>query len=137
MLHLQKLCVGADGPEDLFAWQESRPDQWGGVIHVTRTRPKRAEEILAGGSLYWAMKGALLCRQRIIGLEPVTGADGIVRCAIVLDRKLVRTRPAPRRPFQGWRYLDSAEAPADAGAFDPSDSLPEEIRRALAEIGVV
>lgn len=137
MLHLQKLCVGADGPEDLFAWQESRPDQWGGVIHVTRTRPKRAEEILAGGSLYWAMKGALLCRQRIIGLEPATGADGIVRCAIVLDRKLVRTRPAPRRPFQGWRYLEAAEAPADAGAFDPSDSLPEEIRRALAEIGVV
>lgn len=104
---------------------------------MTRTRPRRAEEILAGGSLYWAMKGAILCRQRIIGLEPVRGEDGIERCAIVLDRRLFRTAPTPRRPFQGWRYLDAADAPADAGAFDPDDSLPDPLRRALAEIGVI
>lgn len=141
MLHLQKLCVGADGPENLFEWQESRPDvecdAGAGPIHVTRSRPKRAAELLAGGSLYWVMRGAILCRQRILGLLERRGADGLTRCAIVLDRGLVRTAPAPRRAFQGWRYLEAEEAPADAGRFDPADGLPDSLRRALAEVGVV
>ncbi len=136
-LHLQKLCVGADGPEDLHAWQETRPDRFGGVIHITRTRPKRAAELLAGGSLYWVMRGAILCRQRLIGFEDWPGEDGIVRCAIVMDRAIIRTAPAPRRPFQGWRYLEDAAAPADAGRFDPTDDMPDTLRRALAEVGVI
>lgn len=136
-IHLQKLCVGADGPADLLAWQQGRPDQWGGTIHVTRSRPRRAEELLAGGSLYWVMKGAIACRQLIIGLEEVRGADGVNRCAIVLDRTLIRTTPTSRRAFQGWRYLEAEAAPRDIGPFDPmAEELPAELQKALMDIGV-
>ncbi|MEM8754974.1 MAG: DUF1489 domain-containing protein [Pseudomonadota bacterium] len=137
-LHLLKLCVGADGPEDLKAWQDTRPDRWGGVVHVTRMWPRRGADLLAGGSLYWVMKGSIACRQRIIGLEEVVGDDGIRRCAVVMDRAIHRTAPSPRRAFQGWRYLPAEDAPADRGLFGgPEDDLPEDMRRALAEIGVV
>ncbi|WP_340110574.1 DUF1489 domain-containing protein [Pikeienuella sp. HZG-20] len=137
-LHLLKLCVGAEGPEDLAGWQAGRPDRWGGVIHVTRMRPRREAELLAGGSLYWVMKGAIVCRQKLISLQEVIGDDGIRRCAIVMNREIIRTRPSPRRPFQGWRYLEPADAPADEGPLGAdAEDLPEELRRALAEIGVL
>lgn len=135
-LNLLKLCVGAESLEDLAGWQAGRPDRWGGTAHVTRMRPRRADELLAGGSLYWVIKGSITCRQRIIGLEEVIGDDGIRRCAIVMDRKITRTRPAPRRPFQGWRYLAAADAPPDENASEAGERLPEELRRALADIGV-
>ncbi|MEM7544446.1 MAG: DUF1489 domain-containing protein [Pseudomonadota bacterium] len=137
-LHLLKLCVGAEGPEDLAAWQNSRPDRWGGVVHVTRMWPRREAELLAGGSLYWVMKGSITCRQTIKALEEVRGEDGIRRCAIVMERPIIRTAPSPRRAFQGWRYLAAEDAPRDVGVFgSEEDDLPEDMRRALAEIGVV
>lgn len=137
-LHLLKLCVGAEGPQDLARWQDSRPDRWGGVVHVTRMRPRREDELLAGGSLYWVMKRAIACRQRILSLEETHGDDGIRRCAIVMDREIIRVAPIPRRPFQGWRYLEAKDAPRDVGPYDAeADDMPEEMRRALAEIGVV
>ena len=138
-LHLIKLCVGADRVEDLINWQASPqakgPD--GLPWHVTRMWPKRAEEILSGGSLYWVFKGAVLARQRILRLDEVAGGDGIIRCAIVLNPEVVRTVAAPKRPFQGWRYLKAAEAPADlpkARAGD--DRLPPALGAALAELGL-
>ena len=85
-LHLLKLCVGTDDPADLKRWQDVRPDRWGGVVHVTRMWPRREVELLAGGSLYWVMRGSIACRQRLLSLEEVTGEDGIRRCAIVMDR---------------------------------------------------
>ena len=80
--------------------------------------PKRADELLAGGSLYWVFHGLVLARQRILGLEPRRGGDGIERCAIRLDPEVVRTLPQPRRPFQGWRYLRPEDAPRDLVAGD-------------------
>ena len=85
-VNLLKLCVGADGPDDLKRWQDTRADRWGGVVHVTRMWPKRGAELIRGGSLYWVMKGSVACRQRIMSLEEVTGEDGVRRCAIVMDR---------------------------------------------------
>lgn len=83
------------------------------------------------------MKGSIACRQKIIGLEEVIGEDGIRRCAIVMDRPIIRTRPQPRRAFQGWRYLTEEDAPADDGAQGTEEEdLPDDLRRALAEIGV-
>ena len=139
-LNLVKLCVGAEGVEELAAWQaERRAVEPGGLPrHVTRMWPRREAEILAGGSLFWVFRGVILARQRIVGLEPVEGADGIRRCAIVLDPEIVRTRPAPRRPFQGWRYLDAADSPADlSDARAADDRLPPGLDAALAEIGVL
>jgi hypothetical protein len=138
-LHLLKLCVGVDSIEDLIAWRSNRNPDWAKVPsrHVTRMWPKREAELLAGGSLYWVIKGAIQARQTIVGLQEVIGEDGIRRCAILLDPQLIRTSNAVRRPFQGWRYLQAEDAPADLSADRPhEDSLPPELSLALAEIGV-
>ena len=138
-VHILKLCVGCDSVEDLLEWHaanpSTRPD--GLRRHVTRMWPKREAEVLDGGSLYWVVKGQVLCRQAIRGLEEVQGADGIRRCAILLDPKVIRTEAAPRRPFQGWRYLAPNEAPSDLSApRRGDDSLPPGMAEELAAFGV-
>lgn len=138
-IHLVKLCVGAEAVEDLIAWQATRQAQGGDGAprHVTRMWPKQEAALLNGGSLYWVFKGLVLCRQAILRLDPVTGADGIKRCGIVLSPEIVRTSPLPRRPFQGWRYLKPADAPDDvAHGRTAEDPLPPTLAAALAEIGV-
>jgi hypothetical protein len=138
-VNLVKLCVGAETVDDLSAWQATRRAQGsdGRPRHVTRMWPKREAELLAGGSLYWVVKGAILVRQRILALDEAVGADGVLRCALVLEPELHRTRAVPKKPFQGWRYLKPEDAPADlppGRAAEPS--LPPRLEAALAEIGV-
>lgn len=138
-LNLIKLCVGANGVEDLIDWQQTPRAQGpdGLPRHVTRMAPKRASELLHGGSLYWVFRGTVLARQRILRLDPVIGADGIRRCAIVLDQTIIRTEPMPRSAFQGWRYLSQSDAPRDLPAARPDDdTLPPAMSAALAELGL-
>jgi len=139
-INLIKLSVGTENVEGLEAWQAMRraqaPDDL--PCHVTRMWPKRAPEILNGGSIYWVIKGAIQCRQKILRLDEVIGADGIRRCAIVLDPELVRTQSSLKRPFQGWRYLKIEDAPLDLPKGRGEEApLPVELNRALAEIGVL
>ena len=138
-VNLVKLCVGAERVEDLVDWQArtrgQNPD--GLPRHVTRMWPRRAGEVLAGGSLYWVIKGVILARQRILRLDEVPGADGITRCGIVLDPTVVRTEAMPKRPFQGWRYFRPEDAPRDLPQGRQKDeNLPPALMAALAEIGV-
>ncbi|MFC0200286.1 DUF1489 family protein [Paracoccus rhizosphaerae] len=135
-LHMMKLCVGAQGPDDLAAWQAQRFGT-GPARHVTRMWPKREGELLAGGSIFWVFKGVMMARQRILALEPVEGDDGIRRCGLLLDRDLVRVAAVPRRPFQGWRYLAPADAPDDLPQGRASEvPLPPAVAAALAEMGL-
>jgi len=139
-LNMIKLCVGAEKVEDLLDWQASPrakgPD--GLPWHVTRMWPKRAEDILGGGSLYWVFKGVVLCRQPILRFEEVTFADGIRRCGIVLNPEITRVAATPKRPFQGWRYLPAKDAPVDlAPGRATEEPLPASLQSALAEIGVL
>ncbi|MEM8934986.1 MAG: DUF1489 domain-containing protein [Pseudomonadota bacterium] len=142
-LHLIKLCVGASHPQDLEAWVAKRvaanKKSGRGAVHdhVTRMRPRRESELLAGGSLYWVMKGAVRARQRIIGLEDVAGADGIRRTAILLEPPLVLTAAQPRRAFQGWRYLTSDDAPEDLKGNVSSTAAPPELTSELANLGLL
>jgi hypothetical protein len=140
-VNLIKLSVGSESVESLAAWQATAHERWADGIprHVTRMWPRREKEVLNGGSIYWVIKGVIQCRQRITALEEVTGADGIRRCAIKLDPELIRTTAAQRRPFQGWRYLNVADSPADLpeGARADDDALPPELSAALADIGVL
>ncbi len=139
-INLIKLSVGTGSVEGLERWQKSAAARGpsGNLRHVTRMWPKREEEILAGGSIYWVIKGVIQCRQRILGLEEVRSSDGVRRCAIVLEPKLVRTAQALRRPFQGWRYLKPEDAPADLSeARQGDDALPPELAGKLAEIGIL
>ena len=138
-INILKLCVGADSVEDLLDWQKSQRARWpaGMAVHVTRMWPKREAEVTAGGSLYWVIKGVVLARQRVLRLEEVFGADGIRRCGLVLDADVIRTEPAPRRPFQGWRYLEPAESPRDLPkGRAKEETLPPDLARALADIGL-
>ncbi len=137
--HLIKLSVGTEDVADLAAWhrlpQAQGPD--GLPVHITRMWPKREAEVLNGGSIYWVIKGVIQCRQRIVRLDEVIGGDGIARCAIVLDPELVKVAPAPKRAFQGWRYLAPADAPPDLSAARAGDDdLPPELSAALADIGI-
>lgn len=140
--HLLKVCVGAATVEDLAAWRDEwaareraagRPET---LLHVTRMWPKRADALLAGGSLYWVIGGAVRARQRILGLEPVDEGDGIMRCGLRLSPTVIRTTPRPARPFQGWRYLDAKDAPADLAGTEGWAELPPDLESALAEFGV-
>ena len=108
-LHLIKLCVGVDKIEALARWQKKRlADQRAKGVkkpvlrHVTRNTPKRAAEIIDGGSLYWVIKGVIRVRQRIVEVKPVMW-NGRPHCALILDRKLVRVVPRGMRAFQGDR----------------------------------
>ncbi|MCJ2014387.1 DUF1489 family protein [Methylobacterium sp. J-076] len=141
-LHLIKLSVGPASIADLAARQTAYRAREGTAahpVHVTRTLPKRHRDIAGKGSLYWVIKGSLCCRQAILALEPLTGEDGIPRCRIVLDERLVPVTPRPCRPFQGWRYLSAADAPADLGEGQAGDlaEMPEALRRELASLGLL
>lgn len=140
-IHLVKLCVGADFVDDLRGWIEKRVAYnqgrgWGRVHdHVTRMTPRRRDDLLAGGSIYWIIAGSIRCRQRVLDLKPSAGADGVERCAILLDPALQPTELQPRRPFQGWRYLTEVDAPADAKG--DAAKTPEALRLELAELGLI
>jgi hypothetical protein len=139
-VHLIKLSVGTESIEQLIAWQAHRAEQArdGLYYHVTRMWPKREDEIVNGGSIYWVIKGEISARQKIIRLDEKTGADGIRRCGIVLEPEVIPTVAALKRPFQGWRYLAPADAPADLPKGRAQEqALPLELNRALADIGVL
>lgn len=142
-LHLIKLCVGVETVEDLAQHIAGRRDEAaraGAAFeqrHQTRMMPKRAAEILAGGSLFWVIRGQVQVRQPILELRGVTGEDNISRCHIVLEPQLVLTEWQPKRPFQGWRYLPAKDAPRDLGAGGDAAELPPQMRRELAALGLL
>lgn len=130
-IHLVKLCVGADSIEDLANWQAKLLRSLPQPVHRTRMRPKRAEALLAGGSLYWVIKRQIRVRQRLIDIKDITGRDGRSLCELVLDPELVRTELQPRKPFQGWRYLEVQDAPADLAEGSSIADIPEDLGEKL------
>jgi len=138
-INIVKLSVGTEDVAGLQAWQTTKRAQAqdGLPQHITRMWPKRADEIKNGGSIYWVIKGVIQCRQKILRLDEWIGADDVRRCAIVSDPVLVRVAATPKRAFQGWRYLQPADAPADLSDGAQSETaLPPELSKALAAIGV-
>ena len=138
-VHLLKLSVGTEDIADLADWQATKRAQTedGLPRHVTRMWPKREDEVLNGGSIYWVIKGVILCRQPVLRLDEYLGADGIRRCAIVCKPGLIRVEATPKRAFQGWRYLPVTDAPRDLPeGRQNEDPLPPELSQALAAIGV-
>jgi hypothetical protein len=143
-LHILKLCVGAESIADLQDWIATRLDEMArnGEVpeqhHTTRMVPKRVDELLDGGSLYWVIKGQIAVRQALLAVRPFTDTDGIGRCHLVLDPTLVQVDPRPHRPFQGWRYLRPVDAPPDFGNLRADvAAMPEPMRRELREMGLL
>jgi hypothetical protein len=143
-LNLIKLCVGADSVGDLEDWiklklkEKRKRGEKPEHIHRTRMVPKRAEELIDGGSLFWVIRGEIMCRQRIKDVRPFVDKDGIGRCGIVLEPKPVLVEPRPCRAFQGWRYLADKDAPRDlAAVVKGAAAMPETLRRELRELGLM
>ena len=139
-LNIIKLSVGSENIAMLSQLQEERRAQLNVKysLHITRMWPKRENELLNGGSIYWVIKGAIQLRQKLIGFDEIVGADGIRRCGFRLDPELIPTTKALRRPFQGWRYLKSEDCPSDLSTSrETDDDLPEEMQQSLARLGVL
>ena len=143
-LHLIKLCVGCDSVRELEDWikqklkDKRRRGEKSEHIHRTRMVPKRADELTDGGSLFWVIRGEVMCRQRIRAVRPFRDKDGVGRCGLVLEPKVVLVTPRPYRAFQGWRYLAVADAPADLERAAPgAAAMPEKLRRELRELGLM
>ena len=143
-LHLIKLSVGCDSVADLEDWiarklkEKKRRGQKPERIHTTRMVPKRADELIDGGSIYWVIRGQIICRERILDIRPFTDRDGIGRCRLVLDPKCVLVEPRPCRAFQGWRYFAAAAAPRDLDRAAPGAAkMPEAMRRELRDLGLL
>ncbi len=142
-LHILKLCVGVENVADLESWIEEslaqrrrmgRPEE---MTHTTRMVPKRIAEIVGAGSLYWVIKGQVMCRQGIVDIRPFKDQDGISRCHLVLAPRLQPVEPRHCRPFQGWRYLADGDKPRDLPSGQGITELPEELRRELAGLGLL
>jgi hypothetical protein len=127
-LNLIKLCVGVSDVE----WLERRAASGQPLIVRTRMTPKRAAEVEDGGSLYWVVKGVILCRQPVLDITTVGEGKGS-RCEISLEPRVIRTEPLARRPFQGWRYFDK-DVPGDLSVIEAGD-VPEDLVRELRELG--
>jgi hypothetical protein len=144
-LHLMKLAVGCDSIKDLqdFLRERMRKAKEQGLprkhIHITRMTPKRDEELLDGGSLYWVIKGQIAAREKLLAIEPFRDKAGISRCRIVMEPKVITVTPRPMRAFQGWRYLSASDAPADLGKAGGKGlaAMPEPLRRELRELGLL
>ena len=141
MLHIIKLCVGISSVDELEDHRKTRCVKIDGMtgdfhLHRTRMRPRRRDEIVGQGSLYWVIKGAIRCRQTITALVEEIDNEGKTCCDIIMLPKLIRTVPYPKRPFQGWRYLPAKDAPADlyAGGEQQNDA---QLAGELAELGLI
>jgi hypothetical protein len=143
-LHLIKLCVGVDTINELEEWierrlrEKRRKKQPAEHIHTTRMMPTRKDELLDDGSLYWVIRGEIACRERLLDIRSFVDKEGVKRCRLVMDGKVVPVLPKPRGPFQGWRYLLAKEAPADLSKSGKGVAqLPEKLRRELRELGLL
>ncbi len=143
-LNMIKLVVGVGDLEDFFNWQKHDVMDFQGQpanTVWTRYKPKRSDEILAsGGSIYRVIKNKICCRQKILGFEMVETKEKGTQCLIYTDMELVQTYSTPKRPFQGWRYLESAAAPKDRGLYlggNQREEIEPELEEALKESGLL
>ncbi len=142
-LHIVKLCVGVETVDDLVGWIEAEKAHHRAIgrkfqqKHTTRMIPRRMNEVLDGGSLYWVIKGNVQVRQRLTAITPFRDSQGIERCHLELAGDLILTNWQPRRAFQGWRYLAAADAPADLASGSAIAELPPALKLELSQLGLL
>ncbi len=138
MLHMVKLAVGIRDVAHLRQVQAARLAEALPLRHRTRSFPRRADEITAGGSMYWVIAGAIVVRQRITDILHDHWEDGSACAGLIFDPELVGVAARPTKPFQGWRYLAAEDAPPDLGQEAATgEALPPALRHALRELGLL
>lgn len=145
-VNLLRPCVGIDSPRALYENQIASRQIMGADHNrynyfTTRNTPKRANEILNGGSVYWIVKGAIIMRQTIVDIETLVDNNNKKYCLITKDPEIMLVKPMPYRAMQGWRYLESEKAPDDLYPFDPDQTPEDEVdpkmAKELAELGLL
>lgn len=137
-VHLKKLSVGSVSLDNMREWQAHRLSAGQPLIHPTRNWPKRREELLDGGSIYWIIKGQMQARQAIDDMIEINTGDGVARCGIVLNPQIVPIWPRKERIFQGWRYLEVDNAPQDIPAdTGDGEAMPTELASELRDLGLL
>ena len=141
-LHLLKMAVGVASIDELREFRAARRKERGGSWVYTRNHPRRTEAVLAGGSIYWVIRGRIRVRQLVTGFRSERDDKDRRYCLIEVDEHLVPTLWRPWRPFQGWRYLAPADAPPDAPTgYDGQDSaaaaMPERMLAELRALGLL
>jgi len=139
VIHLKKLCVGAENVNNLYERQCVIRKKYKETIHVTRMFPKKNIELKNGGSIFWVFKGYIRARQSILDIERFTDKDYIKRCKIVLSDEIILTSHKKERPFQGWRYFEDKDIPNDIELFDhiKFDNENENLVSELSKLGLV
>ena len=144
MVNLVKLCVGITTINQLEQLQSMRRGEYVKAgrppvnIHITRNKPKRSKEIINSGSLYWVIRRQIRVRQKIIRIDDIEDAEGRKKCCLVLDSDLIKTEHRAYRPFQGWRYLEQSDAPADLSNNQKAGSeMPSEMEEELRDLGLL
>ena len=93
IMHLIKLCVGIDSVEELAAWQTMRLDKLRRagepqeLIHRTRQTPRKGGEVVKSGSLYWAIKGSVRARRRLLNCANLPTRRAARFAALCLTRR--------------------------------------------------
>ena len=136
-LHLLKLAVRVGDLAELRKLQRERRKERGFYCFYTRNMPRRQDEILDGGSVYWVIKGYVQARQRIRGFMPIINRRGRPAVLVKLEAKLTPTESQPRRAFQGWRYLTPEEAPRDRAKGARGREMPPAMARELRALGLI
>tara|TARA_B100001996_G_scaffold151668_1_gene115383 strand:- start:11 stop:442 length:432 start_codon:yes stop_codon:yes gene_type:complete len=131
-IHLKKLAVGISSIEELFERQKDIASRYGEIVHITRNRPQRALDLIDGGSMYWVIKRQVKVRQRILEVKELISNDGKKSAGIILENKLVKVRPTPMKPFQGWRYYKIEEIPPDID----DDVFSDDFNNELSKLGL-
>ena len=144
MVNLVKLCVGITNINQLEQLQSMRRGEYVKAgrppvnIHITRNKPKRSKEIINSGSLYWVIRRQIRVRQKIIRIDDIEDSEGRKKCCLVLDSDLIKTEHRAYRPFQGWRYLEQSDAPADLSNNQKAGSeMPSEMEKELRSLGLL
>ena len=135
-----KLSVGVKEVAQLRAIQTLRAAADPPLRHQTRMMPKRRDEMLDGGSIFWVIGGFVQVRQRLLDIIEDRWDDGTPCAGLVLDPVLVPVEARPVKAFQGWRYLDAASAPPDVAAMREApgaQAMPEAMLRELRTLGLI
>lgn len=141
-LHILKVAAGVNSLEHLrqVIDRDSYMDlELGHIMHMSsRNTPRRAEEVLDGGSVFWIVKRAIIARADLIAIREVVREDGRKGCQMCIHPNVIPTVPQPKRGFQGWRYLKPEDAPADLGTNSEIEgSGSPELAQELKSLGLL
>ena len=143
-VNMIRVAVGVEDLDHFREIVEQRTEQGeNGPYYITTTRftPRRAAELLDGGSLYWIVKRAVRVRFRFLDIRTIDTDEGGTRCELVLHPTMIKTQPRRKRPHQGWRYLEAKDAPPDlartGGGVAEGDDLPDTLAEDLRTLGLL